>query len=211
MYIDLHALTSTPVQSDPFPHVVVPQFVVPRQLRSVIRAFPKVPGPGSHPPSELEITGAFEGLMAELLDEPFRKAVELKFNVDLRNRPVMYTVRGSVRAKDGAIHTDSESKIITVLLYLNEGWEPNEGRLRLLRNGSDLEDYAAEVPPCDGNLIIFVRSERSWHGHYPFEGERKAIQLNWVTSQDVVNREQARHKLSTRIKKFANFFDRRSA
>ncbi len=118
----------------------------------------------------------------------------------------MYTVRGFVREKDGSIHTDSETKIITVLLYMNERWENDAGRLRLLRSGADLEDYVAEVPPYGGTLLVFKRSDNSWHGHKPASGPRRAIQLNWVTSQEVVDHEQRRHQISTKFKKFKNLF-----
>ena len=57
----------------------------------------------------------------------------------------MITVRGQSDGKDGRIHTDSATKLITVLLYLNPGWEAAAGRLRLLRGADDLDDYAAEV------------------------------------------------------------------
>jgi Rps23 Pro-64 3,4-dihydroxylase Tpa1-like proline 4-hydroxylase len=117
----------------------------------------------------------------------------------------MYTVRGFTRAKDGGSHKDSKTKIITVLLYLNENWENDTGRLRLLRS-SDLDDYVVEVPPTSGTLLVFKRSCTSWHGHKPFKGRRRAIQFNWVTSQDVADKEQARHRLSTRIKKVKHFF-----
>jgi Rps23 Pro-64 3,4-dihydroxylase Tpa1-like proline 4-hydroxylase len=114
----------------------------------------------------------------------------------------MYTVRGFCRARDGKIHTDSRTKIITVLLYMNDdSWESSTGRLRLLRNDSDLENYAAEVEPSGGTLLIFKRSDSSWHGHHPFEGKRRAIQLNWVTDQAVVDREQGRHGFSSKIKR----------
>ena len=73
--------------------------------------------------------------------------------------------------------------------------------MRLLRNGSDLENYAVEVEPSGGTLLIFKRSDHSWHGHHPFKGERRAIQLNWVTDQSVVDREQGRHGLSSQIKR----------
>ena len=49
--------------------------------------------------------------------------------------------------------------------------------------------------------MAFRRSDNSWHGHLPHEGRRRAIQLNWVTSQDVVDREQGRHRLATKMKK----------
>ena len=136
------------------------------------------------------------------MDQPrFRKIVEEKFGVDLAAKPTMYTVRGNCRATDGSIHEDSKTKIITVLLYMNEKWDTDGGRLRILRNNHDMNDYAAEVPPHGGTLLMFKRADNSWHGHEPFEGKRRAIQMNWVTSQKVVDKEQRRHRVSSFFKK----------
>jgi SM-20-related protein len=197
----LDALNVTPIERDPFEYVIVKDFIEREKLKQVLADYPQVPGPGSHPPSSLKIAGAFKSLMDEMLDIPFRKAVEEKFDTDLTDRPTMYTVRGSLRARDGKIHTDSKTKIITVLLYMNDdSWGSSTGRLRLLRNGTDLENYAVEVEPAGGTLLIFKRSDNSWHGHLPYEGKRRAIQLNWVTDQSVVDREQGRHGFSSTIK-----------
>jgi Rps23 Pro-64 3,4-dihydroxylase Tpa1-like proline 4-hydroxylase len=117
----------------------------------------------------------------------------------------MYTVRGFCRPKDGKIHTDSKTKIITVLLYMNDdNWPSDSGRLRLLNNGTDLEDYFDEVEPNGGTLLVFKRSDNSWHGHHSFDGARRAIQINWVSDEKVVEREQGRHGLSSKLKKFFN-------
>jgi hypothetical protein len=205
-YCDFDALERTPLETDPFEYVVVPDFLRSDRFRDVIADYPQVPGPGSHPPAELTIRGHFQALIDELRGPLFQAAIERKFGVDLAGRPTMYTVRGFVREKDGSIHTDSETKIITVLLYMNERWENDAGRLRLLRSDSDLEDYAAEVPPYGGTLLVFKRSDKSWHGHKPASGPRRAVQLNWVTSQDVVDHEQRRHQISTRFKKFKSLF-----
>jgi SM-20-related protein len=175
-------------------------------LKKVGADFPAVPGPGSHPPSELEIKGHFAALLHELEGATFRNVVEKKFGIELGQRPTMCTARGYLQKKDGSIHTDSKTKIITVLLYLNECWDNKGGRLRLLRSGTDLEDYVAEVPPTNGTLLIFRRSDHSWHGHEPYEGPRRTIQFNWVTSNDVVKKEQARHRLSTRLKRIRSLF-----
>ena len=35
----------------------------------------------------------------------------------------MITVRGRCAAKDGRIHTDTPTKLITVLIYFNDQWE----------------------------------------------------------------------------------------
>jgi len=205
-YLDYAALERTPLARDPYDHIVVENFVNPAMFGAVSADFPKVPGPGSHPPSELDIHGHFAAAMAELDGPRFRAAMEAKFGVDLTGRPTMYTVRGFTRERDGEIHTDTKSKIITVLLYMNEGWEPPGGRLRILRSGTDLEDYTSEVSPNGGTLLAFRRSETSWHGHHRFAGPRRAIQLNWVTDQGVVEHEQRRHRFSTRLKKIAAVF-----
>ncbi len=209
--IDLDRLRSTPLQTDPYEFVVVPNFVKAERLQDILKDYPDVPGPGSHPPSVLDIRGDFKALMDELDEEPFRRIVEEKFGVDLTNRPTMYTVRGYTRATDGKIHTDSETKIITVLLYMNDDWDADGGRLRILRSGSDLNDYVAEIPPNGGTLLIFKRSDKSWHGHEPFAGKRRAIQMNWVTSQSVVDHEQGRHARSSRFKKFIRMITGKAA
>jgi hypothetical protein len=200
--LKLDELRSTPLERDPFEYVIVRDFVDREKLNQVLADYPEVPGPGSHPPAGLKISGHFKELIGELLGPSFQHAVEEKFDVDLANRPTMYTVRGFCRARDGKIHTDSKTKIITVLLYMNDdSWESSTGRLRLLRNESDLENYVAEVEPSGGTMLIFKRSDNSWHGHHSFEGRRRAIQLNWVTDQSVVDREQGRHGFSSKIKR----------
>ncbi len=210
-YCDFDALERTPLERAPFSYIVVPNFLKAERFAEVSADYPETPGPGSHPPSELSIHGRFAQLMEELRGPAFQSAIERKFAIDLSGRPTMYTVRGYVREKDGSIHTDSETKIITVLLYMNENWREDAGRLRLLRSANNLEDYVAEVPPNGGTLLVFKRADNSWHGHKSISGPRRAIQLNWVTSQAVVDHEQNRHRFSTKLKKIKNMFIRSSA
>jgi len=205
-YCDFEALENAALRQEPYDFLVLTNFLRRERFADVLADYPKVPGPGSHPPSELDIRGHFAALVDELRGPTFQSAIEHKFDIDLTGRPTMYTVRGFVREKDGAIHTDSETKLITVLLYMNEDWQEDAGRLRILRSASDIEDYVAEVPPNGGTLLIFRRSDRSWHGHKSISGPRRAIQLNWVTSQAVVDHEQGRHRISTKLKKFRNLF-----
>lgn len=197
---------ATPLVEVPFRHLVVRDFVEPAALAAAQARFPEVPGPGSHPPAHLKVEGAFRDLMAALEGEDFRGAVQAKLGIDLAGRPTMYTVRGFCRARDGKIHTDSTTKIVTVLLYMNDAsWPSDGGRLRLLRSGGDLEDYFDEVEPAGGTLLVFQRAENSWHGHHSFEGPRRAVQMNWVTDASVVAKEQGRHGLSTGLKKLFGF------
>jgi len=199
--LDIAALRATPLQRDPFDYLVTPGFITPQALADINRDFPDVPGPGSYPPVRLNIRGSFAALLRELEGVEFQNAMSEKFGLDLSTYPTMFTVRGYCRKSDGKIHTDSETKIITILLYLNPPWEAEGGRLRLLRGPGDLNDMTAEVPPNGGSLLAFRRSSHSWHGHEPFEGQRRAVQMNWVRNSGVVWREEWRHRLSAAAKR----------
>lgn len=203
--LDLEAFAATPLVAEPFPHLIVPGFLKAEARERVARDYPAVARPGSFPTSELQYGPAFRALLAELEGEAMRAAFAQKFGIDLARRPTMVTVRGRAQAKDGRIHTDSKTKIITVLIYMNGRWEAPGGRLRLLRGPDSLEDAIAEVPPDEGTLVAFQVTENSWHGHERFVGERRVIQLNWVTGDEVVRHEQARHRLSARVKKLFAF------
>jgi hypothetical protein len=193
---------ATPLKTEPFEYLVLRDFLQREALEGARADFPAVPSAGSHPPGGLKIEGRFKQVIDDIYSPAFREAIERKFKVDLSGRPLMYTVRGHCRARDGEIHTDSKTKIITVLLYLNDdSWNSGSGRLRLLRNGTDLENYFEEVEPAGGTLLVFKRSDNSWHGHHSYEGPRRALQFNWVTDQSVVDREQNRHGVSAFFKK----------
>ena len=198
--LDLDRLRAAPLNREPFDFIVVEEFVRRGALGPLLADFPQIRNTGSFPVDTLAVGPGFARLVAALTGPELRLAIEDKFGIDLAGRPTMVTVRGWSDAKDGGIHTDSATKIITLLLYMNPVWEPKEGRLRLLRGPGDLEDYAAEVMPLAGTMVAFRRSERSFHGHHLHKGARRSLQLNWVTDAAVVRRELARHRWSARLK-----------
>jgi len=202
-YLDLDRLAATPLAREPFDFVVVPGFVRAEQLTPIRASYPEIQQPGSFDVSGLSYGEAFAAFLAELGGPDFRRATEAKFDVDLTGRPSLVTVRGQCGERDGNIHTDSKSKIITVLIYLNEPWAPTGGRLRLLRSGRDLEDYALEVPPEGGLMLAFRRSRSSFHGHKLFVGPRKVVQFNWVTGGGHVMWDLLRHRVSAWLKRAA--------
>jgi len=205
-WLDLAALGRASRNDDPFPYVIVPGFL-PSDARAVIAAdYPKIDRPGSFPVDELSVGRQFQAFLAALEGPDFRAAMERKFSIDLAGHPTLVTVRGHARARDGRIHNDSRSKLITVLIYMNEAWEPEGGRLRLLRSPDDVNEVVAEVPPEAGTLLAFRVTDNSWHGHLPVSGPRRVIQLNWVESESVVRRERARHGLSARVKRALSLF-----
>jgi len=198
--IDLARLGNVPLTREPFDFVVVENFLDRANLPALVEAFPAIAGHGSYPLSTVAYGPLFARLAEELEGDAFRAAIADKFAIDLAGRPTMITLRGYSDGKDGGIHTDSATKLITVLIYLNPEWPIAAGRLRLLRRGDNLEDYAAEIAPLAGTMVAFRRSERSFHGHRAHIGRRCSIQLNWVTDARVVRREIGRHVWSSRFK-----------
>ncbi len=202
--VDYAALRATPVAREPFAHVVVPRFVPPDALREVVRDLPPMASGGSFPPGSVKLGPAAAGLIHELEGPAFRAAIAGTFGLDLDSAPVMITLRGRTREKDGRIHTDSIAKRVTVLLYLNppaDNWAKQDGCLRLLRGPDDLEDYAVEVPPVDGTLLAFPNGPTTWHGHRTFVGQRYAIQLNYMARDNKARSEMRRHRVSAFVKR----------
>ena len=204
--LDLAALAATPVSVDPFPHVVVPDFVPPVALKRVLADLPPMASGGSFPPSAVQLGPVAAALVRDMEGSALRAAIAEKFGLDLHDAPVMLTLRGRTREKDGRIHTDSTAKRVTLLLYLNlpgEAWTKQEGCLRLLRSAADIEDYAVEVPPVNGTLLVFPNGPTTWHGHRRFIGVRHAIQLNYMANDGQARSELRRHRWSALVKRFA--------
>jgi hypothetical protein len=199
--LDMEALKAAPVTKEPFAFFVVPGFVRPEVQADINRDYPKIAESGSFPVDQVSYGRYFGDLLDEMASDEFREAFEEKFGVDLGGRPHTVTVRGRCSPKDGRIHTDTQSKILTLLIYMNPEWEHPGGRLRLLRSADNLDDVITEVPPDAGTLIAFKRSENSWHGHKPYSGERRVIQFNWVTSEGDRRIAMLRHHVSASFKR----------
>ena len=202
--LEFERLNAAQIAGEPFPFAIIPG-VVAEQFRAPIDAdYPAISRYGSFPLTALSYGPAFAQLIGELTGETMRVIVERKFAIDLSGRPVMVTVRGRCTARDGNIHADSATKLITMLLYTNRAHECASARLRILRSSTNLDDYAAEVPPEESTLVIFRNGPSAWHGFAPFHGQRRVIQVNWVRDASVVAREHARHRLSAFFKRLVS-------
>lgn len=202
----LDALRNSNLRDTPFPFLVIENFLNEHYLEEILKDFPEINFRGSFPLNELKYGGAFENLIEELEGDAFRSAIEEKFDCNLGNCPTMITARGVTTDFDGQIHTDAKWKVITVLLYFNSAWESQEGRLRILNDRDNLEDFAVEIPPTAGTCLIFKVTDNCWHGHKPFVGKRKAIQLNYVKDETTLKKQMFVHNLSFKFKNLKKRF-----
>jgi SM-20-related protein len=202
--LDYAALRAAPVAADPFPHVVVANFVPPASLRAVVADLPPIGRRGSFPLDALALGPNAQALMDALEGPELRHSIAETFGLDLADAPTMVTLRGWTNDRDGYIHVDSTAKRVTVLLYLNpalDAWATHEGCLRLLRGPDNLEDYAVEVPPVNGTLLVFPNGPDAWHGHRRFTGQRYSVQLNYMTTDAKARSELRRHRISALVKR----------
>lgn len=200
--LDLDRLRAQPLARDPFPFVVVSGMLKPGAIETISRDFPEIGDGGVYPVDVLPLGPSMRKLVQEISGPEFRRVVEEKFGLDLAGNPPMVTLRGRSRDKDGRIHRDSDDKVVSLLLYLNENWSHQTGNLRMLRSPDDLESTVAEIPSTAGSLVIFEVRPNGWHGHHKFVGERRVLMLNYMTGPESHARELKRHRFSAKVKDF---------
>ena len=199
--VNFDALYSSELQTDPFNYLVVPGFVPLDELDKVNADYPAIETAANHNLDNLTYGTEFGNLMKVLQGPEFAAAIGEKFGLDLIGMPTTVTVRKFCERTDGNIHTDHKSKILTVLVYFNEDWTSADGRLRMLRSGTDIENYAAEVPPLGGTILAFFRTDHSWHGHTQYVGERRMVQLNYLDQSKLAVISQRVSRFGTRFMK----------
>jgi hypothetical protein len=201
MYLDLDRIREAPVRQAPYPYFVVEQAMFADAAAKSAKAFPKIDRPGVVSPEEADFGEPFAALLDELQSERFREVIADKLEVELEGRATVVNLRGHTRWTDGNIHTDTPSKLVTVLLYFNPPGQVDQTGLRILNNSRDLDDFAEEVPPVLGNMIVFKVTPNCWHGHKPFEGERHSLQLNYLSGKTTIGKHQLAHRLWSRMKR----------
>ncbi|MDA8561586.1 2OG-Fe(II) oxygenase [Gammaproteobacteria bacterium] len=200
-YINYTSLKEAKLSTKPFPYLVIPNLIKHKFLPELISNFPNIINRGSIPVKAISDNSLFKKFTDELEGLNFRRAVENIFSIDLIDKPTMLTLRGQTTERDGIIHTDSKSKLITILIYMNETWDNDGGQLRLLNSKKSLDDHIVEVAPLAGTCIMFEVTPNCWHGHKPFVGKRQSLQLNYLSSDAALTKHLNHHKITAWLKK----------
>lgn len=193
--LDVNAVREAPLSREPYDYFLGSGALRPDAVDDLRRDFPAIDKPGYLTVDEVALKGRFKTLIDEIESEEFTEELSSKFGLNLHPYPRLTTIRKLSQARDGRIHTDGPSKVMTLLIYMNDDWAADgSGRLRVLYDGEHFEPYAAEVPPTMGTIFAFLRADHSWHGHQPFAGERRVVQCAWVTDADELARKKKRNR-----------------
>ncbi|CAM0998727.1 Prolyl 4-hydroxylase alpha subunit Fe(2+) 2OG dioxygenase domain-containing protein [Rhodanobacter sp. Root179] len=202
----------TTVQHDPFPFMVA-HGQLPDEVRSDLdRDFPKYASAGFFPYDPADCGPSVNALIRDMTAPDFASAIGRRLGIDdLGRYPTLVTLCRLLNKRHGTIHTDSRSKIATALIYLNPQWpDTSEGCLRFLHRIDDIDSVIApELTPLYGEFAVFKRCDNSFHGHLPYEGERRVIQVAWLTSEEEKLRKTRRGKFSRTFKKIFGSLDRK--
>jgi hypothetical protein len=200
----------TVVQHDPFPFMVA-HGQLPDEVRgSLDRDFPGYSSAGFFPYDPADCGPSVNALVRDMTSPAFARAIGQRLGIDdLGDYPTLVTLCRLLNKRHGTIHTDSKSKIATALIYLNPQWpDTSDGCLRFLQRIDDIDSVIApELTPLYGEFAVFKRCDNSFHGHLPYEGERRVIQVAWLTSEDEKLRKTKRGKFSRAFKKLFGRLD----
>lgn len=213
--LDLSALerAGACVRTEPFAFLYAGQ-VLNEAARPFLKAdFPAYASAGFFPHRAEECGASINALVAELESPEFAEAIGSRLGIErLSQYPTLVTICRALNKRHGTIHTDSRSKVATALVYLNEDWPEGEhgGCLRFLARIDSIDDTVApELKPLYGNLAAFRRADNSFHGHLPYEGERRVIQIAWLTSEEEKLRKTRRGGFTRTIKRLFGKLDAR--
>jgi len=195
--INLSAVRDAQPSRDPYTFLLASKFLKEDAVDELRRSFPEISKPGYLTVDEVKLHSRFKELIDELEGPELTEELSRKFGQDLHQYPRLTTIMKRSQPKYGSIHTDGPSKVMTMLVYMNDEWQQDEGgRLRVLYDGKNYEPYKLEVPPTMGTMFAFLRSDNSWHGHLPFSGERRVVQIAWVKSQADVDRKKKHNRMA---------------
>lgn len=192
--VELDVIRGAEVHRQPYRYIVGDGFLQKDKIDSLRQDFPGIDKPGFLTVQDVALRGTFKQLIEDLESSEMAKALSEKLDLDLDPLPRLTTIRKLSQLKDGRIHTDSESKLATFLVYMNDAWnDDGGGRLRVLNGPDDFDDMTAEISPVMGSCFGFRRADNSWHGHKPFAGERRVVQITWLRDADELERKKKRN------------------
>lgn len=195
--INLDSVRNATVIREPYTHFMASNFLDEEAIPQLRKDFPNITKPGYLTVDEISMGPSFRALIEELEAPELTEAISSKLGLNLHPHPRLTTIRKLSQLKDGRIHTDGVAKLATFLVYMNDEWVDNsDGRLRVLRGPDDFDDMAAEIPPTMGHIFGFRRSDNSWHGHKPFAGERRVVQVTWLQDASELERKKKRNSVA---------------
>ncbi|MFL6726580.1 MAG: 2OG-Fe(II) oxygenase [Sphingomicrobium sp.] len=203
-----HSLAEQYQNAEPFPHIVIDDFLDAGILRSVVSEFPSSKDKTffdrdqerfkfQYQPEEVA-SGLVKNLFAELNSQAFLRFLEAMTGIEGLLSDPYFEGGGLHETKRGGhlgIHADFNvhgrlklERKLNLLVYLNEDWhEEYGGQLELWDR--DMKECVVRVKPEFGRAVIFNTALDSFHGHpdplnCPPERSRRSIATYYYSAPE---------------------------
>jgi len=196
----------------PFPFFIAQDTLDEQHKAELRKDFPVYSQAGYFPYNPDECGPAVNALINEVTSPAFADFLGDEIDVErLSQYPILVTICRHLNRRHGDIHTDGKSKVATALIYMNEDWNgSSDGCLRFLSRADDVNaTVVPEIKPLFGFFAMFKRADNSYHGHLPYEGERRVIQIAWIINEEERDRKIKRGGFSRFVKGIFGKLDRK--
>lgn len=172
--------------ADPFPHIVIDNFLTPQAAAAAIEEFPNLAdqewnaylhtNERKFSNTDAESWGpTLQGILAELNSERFVAFVSKLIGIEglipdpsLEGGGLHQSTRGGFlnMHADFTVHPHNRNwqRRANILVYLNEDWKPEYGGDLELWS-TDMKQCVKKVAPVANRVLIFTTNEDSFHGH----------------------------------------------
>ena len=110
-----------------------------------------------------ELDPVWRSLADDLAGDEYRAALTRLTGVDLSDLTLEANVFSYTSGGYQEPHPDLPEKVVTHVLWFNEGWQAAHGGCLRILNTADEQDVHTELLPELGWSAVFVRSDSSWH------------------------------------------------
>lgn len=196
------------VAADPFPHIVIDDFIDAQLLRDVIAEWPASTDRKYYDRSQERLKyewqpqdldqPALRAFLTEMNNEPMLRFIEALTGIPKLIADPYYSGAGLHEIKRGGhlgVHADFNVhkgmnllRRINLLIYLNDDWAPEYGgNLELW--SKDMKESRVKVAPLLGRAVVFNTDLDSFHGHpdplsCPPDRSRRSMALYYYTAPE---------------------------
>ncbi|MHB1956928.1 MAG: 2OG-Fe(II) oxygenase [Sulfobacillus sp.] len=201
----LDSLNCEFIHADPFPHVVIDDFLAPSLAELLSGSFPARDERWHEYLNPIEIkyandslddmpvqfTDLFYTFCTETVTQMFRRVTGIP---DLEHDPYLHGAGLHFHPRGGKLdmHVDygihpysGKERRLNLIIYLNRDWQPEwNGSLELWRAG--MSALGRRIEPLFNRAVLFRTSDESWHGlpdplKCPPDQGRKSFAVYWVS------------------------------